>query len=350
MKRSTKLAVLFILAFFGLSQWLTDNLWQAPTKREVNLSSIKFMTYNLENLFDTKDDPKKDDESFLPLSKKKSLKIKEKCQKASKAHWVNECLNNNWTDLKVSKKMSRVAKVINSYSPDVLFVQEVENLEILSKLNEKHLGFKEVILLEGEDRRGIDVGILTNLNLAEKPFIHSQRTKSFKKNTRGILEATFFLPGDTEEKLTLYAVHLPSQGSRTKARINGLEVLKRVSSKNKNLKIVAGDFNLTKGENYVYKKTLKDSFMVSHEIGCDACKGTYYYHPKRAWSFFDVFLFSKEFKKSKSWSVDKKSIRVYNPLEIQNTRHNTPARFNDGENRNGVSDHWPLVVTINRKK
>lgn len=346
MKRSTKLAILFILAFLGASNWFTNGFWTAPKKREVKLDKVKLMTYNLENLFDNVDDPGKNDETYLPVSKKKTRKIKEKCQAARKSHWVKECLTTNWTDLKIQKKMSRLAKVINSYAPDVLFVQEVENISVLKTLNEKHLGFKEVILLEGEDKRGIDVGILTNLNLLKKPKIHSQKTKKFKKPTRGILEATFELPGEQEEQLTLYAVHLPSQGSNTQARENGLEVLRKIAAKKDGLKIVAGDFNITKKENYIYKKTLKDSFMVSHEIGCKKCKGTYYYHPRRAWSFFDVFLFSKSFKNNKNWKIDRSSIRAYNVLDMQNTKYNTPARFLDGEHKNGVSDHWPLVVEI----
>ena len=240
--------------------------------------------------------------------------------------------------------MNRIGRVVRAYSPDILFVQEVENLEILKKLNQDQLNFKEVILLEGEDKRGIDVGILTDLSLINKAKIYSQKTAKWNKETRGILNQKVALPDGTT--LSLYAVHYPSQGSPTKARVNGLEVLSKITKRDNSLKVVAGDFNIIKSEDYIYQKTLKSEWTVSHQIGCKKCKGTYYYHPKRSWSFFDVFLFSNEFSNHPNWYVDKSSIRIFNELEIQNSKWGTPERFNDGENKNGVSDHWPMVVSL----
>ena len=182
--------------------------------------------------------------------------------------------------------MRRLGLVINAYKPDILFVQEVENIQILKELNQKHLGFKKVILLEGEDLRGIDVGLLTNLKLLKNASIHSQKTTKWNKETRGILKASLILPDG--EPLHLYAVHFPSQASPTKARENGLEVLFSLSKDESGLKIAAGDFNITKEEEKenLYKKTISKSWMISHEIGCSKCKGTYYYHPKKIMVFF----------------------------------------------------------------
>ena len=346
MKRSIKWIFLLLAAFLIADNWLTHS-FSGPTKNFVDQDKIKLMTYNLENLFDSVNDPNKNDETYLPLSKKKSDLVRKKCLEAKKPHWVKQCLYTNWTNLKIRKKMARAAKVINSFKPDVLFVQEVENLKILEDFNKKYLGFKEVILIEGEDLRGIDVGLLTNLNLSGDPKIYSQITKKWSKKTRGILEATILLPDETP--LTLYAVHFPSQSSPTKARKNGLEVLSSVSKRKPGLKIIAGDFNIIKKEEIIYNQMLKDHWTISHRLGCTKCKGTYYYHPKRSWSFFDVFLFSKEFKNHPSWKVDLESIKIFNSLKIQNTKHKTPARFNDGEDKYGVSDHWPLVVQLIRR-
>ena len=41
---------------------------------ELRAETFSVMTLNAENLFDTKDDQKKDDKAFLPLSKKQSAK------------------------------------------------------------------------------------------------------------------------------------------------------------------------------------------------------------------------------------------------------------------------------------
>jgi exonuclease III len=344
MKRSFVGLATLLLALFIIDNWAAESLISPPSKKQVSKNEIKIMTYNLENLFDTEDDPLKNDETYLPIAKKKSETIRKKCLEAKKSHWVKQCLEGNWTKLKVRKKMHRLSMVINSYRPDILFVQEVENINILKELNDSHLGFTHVILLEGEDSRGIDSGILTNLEIQSDAKIYSQKTKRWRKDTRGILEVTVLLPD--RSPLTLYAVHFPSQGSPSKARENGLKVLQKISNNNKNLKIAAGDFNIIKEEDFLYSKILKDKWQVSHKLGCKKCKGTYYYHPKRSWSFFDVFLFSEGFKDNSNWYIDVSSIEVFNTIDIQNTKFKTPARFNDGIDKNGVSDHWPLVVSL----
>jgi len=351
MKSLKKYSLILVILIFSFDKWVLPELKKRftgdkITTTAVDSAEVKIMTYNLENLFDTKDDPKKNDETYLPVSKKKDPKIRKKCMMAKKRHWQKECLKTNWTELKLDKKMLRISKVVNAYSPDLLFVQEVENIEVLNELNKKYLKFKNVILLESDDYRGIDVGILTNLNKTSKIKLHSLKSKKFRKKTRGLLEAKLELPDKTP--LTVFALHLPSQGNPRSARENGLEILNKISKKRSGLKIAAGDFNITKQEESIYKKYTSDTYTVSHDMGCSSCKGSYYYHRKRAWSFFDVLLFSKNFKDS-NWQVDLKSIDVFNSLSLQNTRYKTPARFYGGENQAGVSDHWPVVAKIVKK-
>lgn len=314
---------------------------EKPETRTVAGKEVKIMTYNLENLFDTINDPKKDDETYLPLNKKD----KKACQKAKKPHWIKECLYTNWTEFSLKEKMKRLAQVIHSYRPDILFVQEIENLSLLKRFNKEYLGFSSVYLIESPDKRGIDVGILTNLkpNNKEKPKLNLPNNKVSKKPSRGVLEVSLFLPNN--ESLTVYALHLPSQGSLTSLREQALKELNRLSIQTAGYKIAAGDFNITKKEKNLYDQLLAKRWLVSHNLGCSECKGSYYYHPKRSWSFFDAILFSKDFNQ-KTWRIDTDSIQILNSLDVQKNKFGTPKKFNQGKEKTGVSDHWPVAAKI----
>ena len=70
--------------------------------------------YNVENLFDTKDDPNVDDEEFTPNGKQ------------------------HWTDDRYAKKISNIAKVIRAMNDgdgaDIVGFAEVENRGVLEDL------------------------------------------------------------------------------------------------------------------------------------------------------------------------------------------------------------------------
>lgn len=346
MKKALTITILIIAALYEGYRGL------GPTETittDVDQKRISIMTYNVENLFDTIDDPGKNDETFLP-KKKKDSKIRQKCKQSSKGHWVKECLNTNWTEYALALKMKRLASVIKGYKkngPDILILQEVENLRVLSQFNEKHLGYPNVILLEGPDKRGIDTAILSKLESTMKPKIHLQHGGwgNKPKATRGILEANLKLPNN--ETISVFAIHFPSQGSPTKTRLEAIKRLNGLVQKTKNLSIAGGDFNITKKENDQHKlfsKDLNKYWSVSHLIGCKKCRGSNYYHRARSWSFLDAILFSKNF--NTTWKIDKKSIDVFNDLDVQVNRHGSPKKFEMGKHQNGVSDHWPVVAEI----
>ena len=74
------------------------------------------MFYNVENLFDTEDDPIKNDNEFLPTSQKK------------------------WTNNKWFKKTHKIAQVITAANyPDIIGLCEIENITVLKKLTSSFL-------------------------------------------------------------------------------------------------------------------------------------------------------------------------------------------------------------------
>ena len=106
-------------------------------------------SWNLENLFDTVDDPGKIDEEFLPGSKK------------------------DWTNERLTKKLSNLARVIhamnNNNGPDILGVCEVEHESLLKDMISKYLTDinYQIAYVESPDVRGID----TLSNKSFPPFV-----------------------------------------------------------------------------------------------------------------------------------------------------------------------------------
>lgn len=388
--KKLNLSVTAFLVFFLTSCTLTPK----PTKKvEVKDTEIFLMTYNVENLFDTKDDPGKNDEEFLPRSVKSSVYYQNLCFTRSSERFRNECLGKNWSETIFQRKVDRLVDVISRVNkgqgPDVLIVEEVENLNALTALAKAmpQFNYQTVELIEGPDERGIDVGVISRLpkkssklhvvdfekikySLKTKEELVKARSSDQKAEfelaredvkdvkgdyiTRGILEVELELPDG--KSLFVLGAHLPSQRSSTGYRRVVLEKLAQIKKAlpEEALVFAAGDFNISAGEEAkekVFSEQIARDWAISHRIGCDTCTGTYYYHRKREWSFFDVFLFEKPMVTGKTqWQVDPGSIKVFNDSLYQVNRFGSPARFGKGMKGVGVSDHWPLLAKIKKVK
>ena len=177
------------------------------------------MTFHVENLFDARHDVEKDDRTYLPRELKTNVNHIESCQRIRVQRWRDQCLYWDWSDTIVDQKLKGLAEVIKQVDggrgPDIVALQEVENISILERLREQHLaglGYQPGILLEGKDRRGIDVAFLSRLpmlsvELHSIDFPHSQRSRI--GDTRPILEAKFRLP--SEGYITGFNVNFPAQ-------------------------------------------------------------------------------------------------------------------------------------------
>jgi endonuclease/exonuclease/phosphatase family metal-dependent hydrolase len=321
------------------------------------------MTFNVENLFDTRHDPGKNDRTFLPLSLKQTDEHRQACGQIEVEHWRNQCLHWDWNDRMLERKLSVVAEAIlqvgNGRGPDILALQEVENLGVLERLRTEYLepaGYAPAILIEGNDDRGIDVAFLTRLELAATPALHQIPFEGASQervaDTRGILEATFRLPGGA--LLTGYAVHFPAPFHPTEMRVAAYEFLNqlRAALPDDRAAFAAGDFNTTSSENR--EKSMLDRFarpdwVVVHERGNVGEKGTSYYDRDGSWSFLDMILWSPaKHRGDAAWNLREDSIRVANRTPAQVEDGVRPARFELPEG-SGVSDHWPLLADIELK-
>ncbi len=334
------------------------------TTNIADAQSVTIMTFNVENLFDNVDDPGKDDKAYLAISDKQSDEHKAACAEVDVPFWREQCLNWDWSDAIVARKLSAVANVIlqveDGRGPDILALQEVENIRILERLRNEYLGdagYRPAILIEGQDERGIDVAFLSRFDTAVPAQLHaisfaddfSQRDK----DTRGILQADFQLPDGSI--LTGYAVHFPAPYHPTEMRIAAYDQLNRLRSAlpEGHAAFAAGDFNTTSSEDReesMLDRLARPYWTVTHDAGCGDCKGTNYYARNDNWSFLDMILWSPAGDRSAhpTWQLRENSTRIANRSSDQVRDDGTPARFTLPEGT-GVSDHWPVVITINLK-
>ena len=56
------------------------------------------MSINAQNLFDTMDDPGKDDKAFLPIEMKQSKEHKNSCNSITVNRWRMECFFQDWDE------------------------------------------------------------------------------------------------------------------------------------------------------------------------------------------------------------------------------------------------------------
>ncbi|MFC4721510.1 endonuclease/exonuclease/phosphatase family protein [Geojedonia litorea] len=322
-------------------------------KKKFKIHTIAF--YNLENLFDTINDPVKFDEAS-PIME---LKV-------DRQHIYK-------------KKVSNMAKVIADLgvdearnSPAILGVCEVENREVLVDLvNDPQLLNKDygIIHYDSPDARGIDVGLLYQKALFQPISSSKHELKIYDditKNrfyTRDQLLVSGKLDGDL---IHIIVNHWPSRSggearSRPKreaaAKLNKL-IIDSLQAVDPYAKIFTmGDLNDDPTNN-----SIKDILKAEDDRDKVGFKGIYNPYEtmyknglgttayRDAWSLFDQILMTKPLldKDYSSYKFYKASIYNKNFLTNKKGRYKGyPLRsFADGGFTNGFSDHFPVYVFV----
>ena len=331
MKTKSRAFIFFLSLFFALS---------------VSATEISLMTYNVENLFDTKDDMGKDDKAFLPASFKKNAYHKGHCRGIEVKKWWDECLYLDWNEVAKTNKILNIAKVVSSYESDgadIVAFQEIENISVLKDLFKalEPFGYLDFVLLEGKDYRGIDSAIISKfpIKLSKLHFIKFSPGFS-TKDTRPILEAQIELSGKI---LRVYSVHFPAPFLDSVMRKDAFNSLESLLKSHNDPAVAMGDFNVTSEEELELNtfQQQSDIWQVSHREGCEECRGTYYYEPKDDWSFLDVILASK----GREISFTDNSIGVLINETNALKDSGRPKGF-DAISMDGVSDHFPVIAKV----
>ncbi len=323
--------------------------------------TFTLMTFNVENLFDNVDDPHKEDRDYLPIARKQNDEHRAACAEVEVESWRNRCLTIDWNDQVLDRKLQAIADTIlqvgGGRGPDIVALQEIENIGILGRLRSDYLteaGYLPGILIEGNDTRGIDVAFLSRLPLVGEPQLHDiVFAEAFAErggDTRGILQADFRLPDGSV--LTGFSVHFPAPYHPTGMRESAYNTLNGLLSglpTNRSV-FAAGDFNTTSAEDS--EKNMLDRFArphwaVSNDL-CTGCRGSSYYAYDNSWSFLDMILWHPCCGDDATWQVRADSVQIANDTVEQVRTEGTPKRFQlpDG---GGVSDHWPVTMIIESK-
>ena len=196
--------------------------------------------YNVENLFDTKDDPETLDEEFTPLNEK---------------HWTKERFD---TKIKMIYKALIVAG--NGQFPDIIGLAEVENLWVIEQLISKTPLNKVpygIIHKESPDPRGIDVALIYRKDKIipiDYEHIPVSSEGKYNFNSRDILHFTAELG---KEHVHFFVNHWPSRSggyieTKEKRDITARILRRSIDSiliKNTVANIIImGDFNATSKE------------------------------------------------------------------------------------------------------
>ena len=309
-------------------------------------SSFSVMTLNVNNLFDELDDPKKDDKAYLPIELKQTNKHINSCNRVPVNSWKNECLYLDWDTETKDAKLKNLARDILLYDetgPDILALQEVENINILEQLYRllEPYGYIDLELLESKDYRGIDTAIISKFEIIDSTLHYIKFSGEFEdKDTRPILDSTILI---NDKKIKVYNVHFPAGYHDVSMRIDSLNKLKKLLQMHKMPTVALGDFNVNTEEDselFIYNDQ-EDLWDVAHLIGCADCKGTYYYSYGKSWSFLDTIFVSKQ----RNISYDTDSIRLHITEHNAYKDSGKPIRFN-AKSKTGVSDHLPMVARI----
>ena len=312
----------------------------------ISATEISLMTYNVENLFDTKDDMGKDDKAFLPASFKKNAYHKGHCRGIEVKKWRDECLYLDWSEVAKAKKISNIAKVVSSYDSDgadIVAFQEIENINVLKDLFKalKPFGYLDFVLLEGKDYRGIDSAIISKFPIKHSKLHFIKFSPGFPtKDTRPILETQIDLSGKI---LRVYSVHFPAPFLDSVMRNDAFNSLESLLNSHDDPAVAMGDFNVTSEEELELStfQQQSDIWQVSHREGCEECRGTYYYEPKDDWSFLDVILASK----GREISFIDNSIGVL-INETNSLKDSGRPKGFDAISMDGVSDHFPVIAKV----
>ncbi len=337
--------------------------WDLPPKAD---NEVSVMSFNVENLFDTVHDEDRNDYTYLPLMvKQKTPAYQKACRETNdSAYRVSECMSTDWNELQLDTKLKNLTSVVldvDGQGPDVLMLIEVENENVLNIWNKNYLqkaNYQTVVLIEGPDKRGIDVGLMSRLPLVGKPTLHpipwkpaNENDKKWMEQSRGVLEVTLKAPNG--DPITFLVAHFPSQANPSYWRKQAAEfVAQLIKDKGPNAMVIAGgDLNITHEEEskeHYFRDILGQAGAVSHFVGCKECPGTHNY--RKSWSFLDAHIYSKSLlgDGSGSYQMEPNTIDVirYNDVHLKKGKY--PKRW-DYDRMDGVADHFPLYVRLKQR-
>jgi hypothetical protein len=320
-----------------------------PVKSKTKATQRPFvaMFYNVENLYDTINDPKTNDDDFTPAGKIP------------------------WTGARLQTKIEHTGQVIVDIAspamPDLIGFAETENQQVLEMLTSSALLAKSkysIVHYESPDERGIDVAILYNpstFSVVSSEPLHVALPGN--DLTRDILYVKGKL--NSGEILHVFINHWPSRregseisepkrmaaASVLRAKLDAIQKLEKAPNI-----LLLGDFNDEPSNNSITQglKALSPDMAIANNnlyVLLDAefkkGEGSLYY---KDWDLFDQVIVSGNMlsrKKGLRTSVSDAGIFRAEYLLFKNKSGElTPNRTMGAKYFGGYSDHLPVYVKL----
>jgi predicted extracellular nuclease len=313
--------------------------------------------YNVENLFDTEDEPNKEDNDFTPGS---ALA---------------------WNQKKYEKKINDIAHVISSINPaelpEIVGLCEIENNKVLNDLvltEQLKTGNYSYIHFDSPDERGIDAALLyrpDEFTPEEYKAIPVVFPFDSKETARDIL----YVKGKTKDGETLhfFVNHWKSrnegvqetEGRRIYTAITLRKEIDLLMNKKPDVKIIImGDLNDEPTNRSVYEMLLannkrknanpRELYNLMYDLHNTGNNGTYFY--RGTWDMFDNLIISQPLLSNKSgYHTDYNGGKIFRQdwMLFKDEKYNesVPNRTYGGPKYyGGVSDHFPIYVTLKKKE
>ena len=331
-------------------------------KNDVYVRCVSF--YNLENLFDTIHDEGKNDYEYLPDG------------------------GMHWTGYKYLHKIDRMAYAISQLGTDydprgamIVGVAEVENIgclqDLCAKLKEYGREY-EPILVEGPDRRGVDVGFLYQPSMFKVTKVKGHELKAHYEDggevkTRLQLLVSGYILGDgPAEKIHVIVNHWPSRyggevrsrATRDTAAMLTKHIVDSLYMADSQAKvIVMGDLNddpfnhscaVVLNAKKKRSEVKPGGLFNTMWLRLDKGYGSLAYN--NSWNLFDQIIISEPLLNEKlssgKWCYWKPQIFNKPFLTVQEGKDKgTPLRTHKaGVWQDGYGDHYPTMIYLYRKK
>ncbi|MDO6674396.1 endonuclease/exonuclease/phosphatase family protein [Tenacibaculum sp. 1B UA] len=316
------------------------------SNRRRNRFTVAF--YNVENLFDTVDNPNTYDNDFTPNGKLK------------------------WGKKKYHHKLRKITSVISqlgnnqsAYPPVIIGLVEVENAMVVNDLV-KHKNLSkfnyDYVHYDSPDERGIDVALMYNKDFFE--VISSETHPLLLTDNRGEVDYTrdlLVVKGMFNDELVHVLVnHWPSrregETESEKNRIKAAQLTRSVMDKIKEEEsapkfIVMGDFNDDPTNKSIKEYLISDDLYNPMKPLYERGIGTTTHYKK--WHLFDQIMFSKAFFNVNESKHSFLNAKIYNKdwLKIYKGKYKgSPFRTFIGPfYKGGFSDHFPIYVTFEKE-
>lgn len=307
-------------------------------------TKIKIAFWNVENLFDLKNDELTNDDEFSIGGKK------------------------NMDESIFNKKITNLSEVVDSIDADIFAFCEIENKFVLEILNSSsHVRDYSIIHYDSKDSRGIDVALFYDkkkISFFDSRVINIPMPN--KRSTRDILLATFI---KNNKKLFVFVNHWPSRYGGVKAtnplRINAAIILRKNIDKILYLDsdadiVVLGDLNdeptdesilNTLGAIMNIDSVLENNYDLYNLMGKWHKKyigATYKYGGEDL--VYDHIIVSNGLLDNSGFSYLPESVNVFDGYKFRQhggKYDGYPYRFWAGNKLlGGYSDHMPIYFTI----